>query len=1305
MRLGTGNTMPLFHLNSWKSHRIFLCFTLAIIGFIFVVIPDKAHAGRNEITVTISPQEASDAGAQWRISYRTYTQSFFWGSWSNWSSWSNWQDSGEQWRSDNFNWRVQSVQIQINFSDIGICTKPDNIYETLDNGDDRDYEGVYTNCSTPTTTTTTTSTTTTSTTTTSTTTTTTSTTTTTTTTTSSTTTTTLPGSVCVDISEAPLDTQLQAAPANIMFLVDDSGSMDWSFMTQDGPGGRMDIGYTTYEYIWPMGDNIYSDYSSYNDDIQGSASARNYWKSQVSAYNSMYYNPQVTYDPWPTYSNASTSAPRSNPNSSSYTLSLSNNFGTIGSATVKNSHYFTWNDSNEDSVVDTGEAVYLVSLSGTSRSYYRFVDSDNDNYVDAGELTAIAESSVPDYVKPKSAAEDLQNFANWFSYYRRRELTAKNAIANVITGLSGVRVGIHGINHSIRQPVLEVNVTQTDGSIIDNTGTLLTQLYNINSSGGTPLRLGLQTIGDYMAGSGSWPYGTQPYCTAVEGGECQQSFAIVMTDGNWNGSSPGVGHQDRNMGDPYEDNYSDTLADVAMKYYKTDLSSGLGNLVPENYPDLATWQHMVTYGLAFGLHGTLYPAEYDFYNSDVDERIYATWPQPNADSDTTIDDLWHASVNGRGEYLSAADPEELTQALELLMLNIESRIGSGASVSINGEEISTDSTIFQSSYSSDGWTGDVKAYGINQLSGDVNATPEWSAKIVLEDQVLTGGWSSSRKIGTCNGTTGVAFRYSALSTTQKAQLSSDQLDYIRGDESLEENQGGTFRNRTYKLGDIVHSVPVYHDGYIFVGGNDGMLHVLEESYGQEVFAYVPNLVFPNLQYLTDPDYEHKFFVDKSPYVKDTGSATLLVSGLGRGGKGYFCLDVTSPSANTESTVGSWVKWEFSDSTDLGYTYSRAFIVNSNDGWVVIFGNGYNSTSGHGVLFILNASTGSLIKKIDVGGTCNGMSTPAIIDVNNDDIVDYVYAGDLNGNMWKFDLTAENSSDWEVAYKSGSTSEPLFTAKGPSGSSQPITTKPDVMRHCVENGYMVLFGTGQYLGDSDFINTDTQTIYGIWDYGDDDDDSEYLGTFNRGSTPQLSNQANSVSLLEQTQIFFGQDPGGSTTYDLRVLSDNEPSWVTVEDINGTGDDADPSNTVNNHVGWFFDLPISKERVVRNVIVRDAKLIVVSSIPKSSPCAAGGDSILHEMDACSGSRLTEAQFDINDDGVIDENDMITIDDPDNPGETITVAPTGIKYPAMIYEPIILTDDDIEMKYFSTAAGNIIMLKEESEKRGMFYWREVR
>ena len=1296
------------------------------------------------------------------------------------------------------------------FSEVSGWDKPDSIINIRvgkndSKGINREYTQTSPTTTTTTTTTTTIPTTTTTTTTSSTTTTSTTTsstsTTTTTASTTSTTTTTLPGGLCLDISDVPLDTQLQPAPASIMFVIDDSGSMDFEILIQgSGDNGMYKIGSYYYAFLYDMSDNINGYYTS---------SIKNHWKTQWCGYNRMFYDPNATYDPWPQHAhgNASTTAPRSNPENSSPTLTLANtyytvdasggttitvddedglpefnqnpdgngiwndyysagysssvhytsssprkakytpdlpetgtyevsaywhntnslkdgnakytivhkngtsteymdqeighgqfnrigeyefNAGTGGSVTVerhsgstrditiadavrfvltsgggtpavdiKNAHYFTYYDADEDGVLDSGESVFLVNFEGGVRKFYEYTD-DGDNLLEPGELQAVfSESNLPDAVKPRAGSDDLQNWANWFTYYRKRELTAKNAIGNVVDGLSGVRVGFHGINGGIKEALRPVNLTMS-GTTTDDTTYLLGKLYALNSYGGTPLRSGLKTVGDYFDGTASYPYNTSPYYSEPDGGACQQSFAIAMTDGYWNSDSTlSVGNQDGGLGNPYQDSVSNTLADVAMKYYKNDLvadgpdldtDDDLPNLVPTNFPDTATWQHMVTYGVSFGMTGTENPENYDFYKTPADT---ISWPTPSANGPTTIDDLWHATVNGRGQFLSAGNPEELTSALLLLMQNIESRIGSGASVSINGEEVSAESIVFQSSYKSDDWSGDVKAYRIDASSGAVvSDTYVWSA----QGQLQSRNWDTGREIGTYDGATGVAFRYDDLSATQKSQLYESQVNFIRGDATFE---GTAFRDRNYKLGDIVHSIPVFHKNYIYAGGNDGMLHVFDASDGEEVFAYVPNLVFPNLYHLTLAAYNHKYFIDKSPYVKDTGTDDLMVCGLGGGGKGYFCLDVTDPSANTEANVSSWAKWEYprigtpsADIDDLGDSFSRAFIVDSyrssgsgTDNWITVFGNGYNSVNGHAVLFILDAYSGSLIRKIDVGGTCNGLSTPVPIDVDNDDKVDYVYAGDLNGNMWKFDLTDTNTGNWDVAYKSGTTSKPLFTAKDGSGTAQPITIKPDVMRHCDKSGYMVLFGTGQYLGDPDFVDTNTQTIYGIWDYGDDADNSEYLGAFNRGSTPQLSNQPNTVSLLEQTEIFFGQDPGGATTYDLRVLSDHEPSWVTVPDRNSSGTRWDPSNTVANHAGWYFDLPISKERVIRNVIIRDGKLIVVSSIPKSSPCAAGGDSILHEMDACTGGRLTEAQFDINDDGVIDENDMITIDDPDS------------------------------------------------------------
>jgi type IV pilus assembly protein PilY1 len=321
-------------------------------------------------------------------------------------------------------------------------------------------------------------------------------------------------------------------------------------------------------------------------------------------------------------------------------------------------------------------------------------------------------------------------------------------------------------------------------------------------------------------------------------------------------------------------------------------------------------------------------------------------------------------------------------------------------------------------------------------------------------------------------------------------------------------------------------------------------------------------------------------------------------------------------------------------------------------------------------------------------------------------MDYVYAGDLKGNLWKFDVTASSASSWTVAFGSGGSAQPLFQARDGAGAAQPITTKPEVMLHCVPRlpGYMVVTATGKYLGNTDFADTQTQTVYGLWDYGDDTDNSEYLGAFNRGSTPQLSNQPSTVTLLQQVEVYYGQP--GNSNYTLRVLSENEIEWATESD-GTTGQGVNPSNTEANNAGWYFDLPISKERVIRNLMIRNGKVIFISSIPKSSPCAAGGDSILHEINACSGGRLSTAQFDINDDAQINDDDMITISvpDPNNPDTTIDilVAPTGITYPEMIYPPKIMRHpDDTETKYFSTASGNIEMLREEGETRGIFYWR---
>jgi type IV pilus assembly protein PilY1 len=842
-----------------------------------------------------------------------------------------------------------------------------------------------------------------------------------------------------------------------------------------------------------------------------------------------------------------------------------------------------------------------------------------------------------------------------------------------------------------------------------------------------------------------------------------------------------------------------------MMYWKNDLSDATGddlpNQVPLNARDNANWQHMVTYGVSFGVDGTLDRDQFDLWNADPDLRKYPLWPSPFTGSQNRkIDDLWHASVSGRGEFLSAANPQELVTKLRALLQDVMSRVGSGASVSINGEELYAGTRMFQSEYSSDDWSGDVHSYTVDQGTQEVQiGTPVWSASAVLgegSDWDLVS-WNTGREMVTYSQGTNTAmpFRWASITGTMQSQLNFDpiansadsrgehRLEYIRGNNALEErffnsvtNPNATFRNRSSKIGDIVHSSPLFREyeelvagvpniyGVLFVGGNAGGMHALDADTGRELFFYIPGLVFQELIHLpvAPPYFTHHYYVDLTPFVRQVGTETFLVGGLGKGGKGYFCLDVTNPRNNTEANAASWVKWEYPRSglptvngwdhgeqvTNMGYSFSQATIVKTNDPsneWVVIFGNGYGSHNQDAVLYVVNLATGNLVAMIPSGactadsdgdgindciGQGNGLSSPTPVDINGDFKVDYVFAGDLHGNMWKYDLTSSNPNNWGFSYgldtgvvngrivvTEGDTPRPLFQAMGREKDaggnyttpavfySQPITTRPLIIRHpdSSRHGYLVLFGTGKYLGLSDLNNTDEQSVYGIWDYGDDVD--EYLGSFQRGATAELSNQPATVSLLEQEVIWEGPNPYNADQL-LRVWSEHEPIWGTQPDSNPTHE-ADPTD----HVGWYRDLPWEKERVIRQPLLRDYILVMDSHVPRQSPCSGGGETWREEINAYTGGGPPYALFDINNDGVIDDRDMIQIPNPDyTPGsglpQYITVAPGGLHFDAMLYPPVILRmpDGETEIKYSSTAAGTIRMMREVAEQRGLFYWIEI-
>ncbi|RLE46109.1 hypothetical protein DRJ25_04690, partial [Candidatus Woesearchaeota archaeon] len=948
----------------------------------------------------------------------------------------------------------------------------------------------------------------------------------------------------VDISEIPLDAQSKAAPANIMFVLDDSGSMDWEMMTVESNGL-----FSNEFYVFDNpGDNLYS-----NSRILDTGQ-RKMWKSQWLEHNKMYYNPAVTYTPWPTLPDADPDTPRSHPYVAATTFNLSSTYVQLPLAAptggtdiiVDNTdavNFSTptgvWNESAADAAEYNGSSLFSptdgatarwdfnllgagdyqvwawwASVAGWSRDtnaryrvshaagdtdYYRNMNvdfgqwsllgthhfnaginsvtllrGDSTTNADAIKFVPVAagtvnvprahyyvysstesspylvtiDGSIKYYAVIVTGAgntesvsyvqqvtnpptdvrlsltytEARQNFANWYSFYRRRELTATAAVSNVISQMAGVQIGISTINDRINQPVMQIKVGG-----VDQTSTLLTTLYSlVLHANGTPLRTGLQDVGQYFNqdDGNNGGIGTCPYATAADGGACQQSFAVVMTDGYWNGGDPGVGNVDDNYVDaagnshvvPFADSYSNTLADVAMSYWESDLSSGLNNLLTPSSADPAIYQHMVTYGVSFGVTGTLDPESYDL-TATTPPNI--PWTNPTTADLHKIDDLYHASVDGHGTFLSASNPTELVNSLLNIMLDIKQRIGSSSSVSVNGDElykrIDNNTYMFQSSYNTVGWLGDVHSYKVNPITGAIDlANPEWSAATVWQAESWATYWNT-RSIVTYDGSTGIPFRIGSLSSAQEALLdlvpatAQLVLDYVRGEDSNEQINGGTFRNRASRLGDIVHSSPVYHRGLLFVGANDGMLHVLRAegtNAGTELFSYIPSQVIKNLSLLTAPNYTHNYYVDLTVSTEDnvlSNNSTLLVGGLGQGGFGYYALDISNLTTynNTsklweatsvdETTATGKVLWEFphagtsptvaADLSDIGYSFSKALIVKTNDTshpWVVIFGNGYNSTDGQSVLFILDPANGDVLRKIELGsGPDNGLSSPAV----------------------------------------------------------------------------------------------------------------------------------------------------------------------------------------------------------------------------------------------------------------------------------------------------------------------------------------
>ncbi|MCD9086517.1 PilC/PilY family type IV pilus protein [Stenotrophomonas sp. SY1] len=1038
---------------------------------------------------------------------------------------------------------------------------------------------------------------------------------------------TTPAHAGIVIPDDPLTTAARVAP-NILFILDDSGSMAWRNMNNRDVSAI--TGASSFEST-PDRDGVTNGTSYTSESTENAA-----MYMQGYATNSLYYNPAVDYLPWMQADGTRVTGGQSFTAAYSDTLDIPHTGAGTSSGTRNLSRYTQTFYVPKDTANSSGTYLSNVAnyyryqiLAGGSiyRSEYLGYTAANTPSTAGSQGCSTSKSGSAwrncQSRTPTGRTEDQEkaNFATWYSYHRTRTKAAKAGAAEAFGSLdSKVRVGFRTIwnRKNFDIPVGDGN----DGRFVNNVrdltvpgskdttsrSTWFNRLYAAGAQDGTPLQTALDSAGQYFSQTGaSGPYGPELGDAQLS---CRQNFAILTTDGYWNTSVVDHGNADGSAGSvikgaqgktytyspaaPFTDGYSKTLADVAMKYWKTDLRTedSMGNAtkpennnVPTSDANPAFWQHMVTFGISIGLKTT------KGWSSLEDVPADPEWPdpgtsRPNTDKAERIDDLLHAAVNGHGQFVAASSPAEFTKGLGAALAAIAQRTGSFSNVATNSTSLNTGSQAFSASYVSGVWTGQVLG------------------QTVTRDGV-SGGWTSSvpafadRNVFTYNSDFPTQEQQTALARdggpADYPVTGEENANYIKGDSSGEERNGGLLRNRPNTvLGDIVGSSPAYvkETGTLYVGANDGMLHAFDASNGRELFAYVPGIVsLSKLATLSRGDYAHKFLVD-GPVVATSRSLTpgknILVGSLGRGGKGLYALDVTSPSTADADEVS---KWELAETPEnnMGLVLGRPILSKvQGTAAAVVLGNGINSAGDKAVLLVINANTGAVIREIDTGvGSAtapNGLSAPTGIYGADGKTLAYAYAGDMLGNVWKFDMTDSNPNSW--------TAKLLFSAKdgndATTAKAQPISAGVTIAIHPRTNKRWVFFGTGRYLttGDADSTNTDVQSMYGFID---------------------------SDEAIERSEL---------TERVVEITSATE-SGFTVRAFEAKA--ALPAGSK----GWYIDLPDGGERIVQDAQVVASYLITASMVPTGSACDANGRGYINALDAFTGTSAGGSYFDLDND----------------------------------------------------------------------------
>lgn len=629
-------------------------------------------------------------------------------------------------------------------------------------------------------------------------------------------------------------------------------------------------------------------------------------------------------------------------------------------------------------------------------------------------------------------------------------------------------------------------------------------------------------------------------------------------------------------------------------------------------------------------------------------------------------------ANGGGRYCTLGDSQQCVLSTPNGFLTpVRSQASptgyySASSATNNGLMMSAKSKLFQPVYEQEFWSGDVLAFPMTETGHNKNTA--WQASVQVPE-----AWDRNLNFINSNQKK-VKFKWDDFAKEDRAVIRTAKenaglefnnwqiASWIRGNRSTEKQNGGALRDRhpDNVIGNIVNGTVAYDKNMdmAYFGTNSGLIHGVNAETGDEQFGYIPSVLLPKMAALATSESPNLFFDYLADghlniYQSPDSQRTTLIGLLGRGEKGAFALNVSNPDKFTPEDI----LWErFTGDDDLGYMLGKPTVAKMNNGQtVVVLANGYQSTSGNAVLYFIDLLTGDLIKKVAVTDTnSNGLSTPTLYDADGDGNADYIYAGDIKGNVWKFDVTGDDPGQWGLAIN-----KPLFTATDASGTRQPITAPVAVKVNDDERSEyfgktFVFFGTGKYFSLTDKGNKETQTLYGLMD----------------NDAPIASR-----SRLKARKFVAKDKLSG---FDVRIIERAE------ED-----DMADLE-------GWYLDFDqVPGERITTRATVynlAEPALIVSSFFPSDDTCDTAGDGFVNAVSPYTGAQNAYTAFDL-------DNDATTNDRTDD-DQIIGSIKLNIGIPSL---PVVTG------RMLSVSGGSAeiesLKLSQKPGVSGRVMWREIR